>query len=207
MKKNVVIIAGLLGLVCKVSANEIDWGTGTSRIYYGDGITALSTNVVTKTSNTACFVQLIYAGADGTADTANVTSTGAMFDDVVVAWSYIGASQPGSQATSAGRFTRAGATFGYNNINYANGAEFFIRAWDLSSPDFSADTVPSGGHYGNSQLFSVTGNGSTPSVDQFTLTGSYSTILQAVPEPGAVTIAMAGVGILIGYRRYKRFYR
>lgn len=207
MKNKLLLVTGLAGLLTAAQANEIDWGTGTNRIYDLDGLTALSTNVVTKSSTNACLVQLVYAGLNGLADTANLTGTGAMNDDVVVAWSYIGASQPASQSTSAGRFTRAGGTFGYNNTNYANGSMFFIRAWDLPSTNFSAGSVPAGACYGNSSVFSVTGNGGTPAIDQFTLTNNFSTSLQAIPEPGALMSALTGLGLLIGYQRYKRFYR
>ena len=163
--------------------------------------------MVTKTSNTACLVQLIYAGTNGVDDPANLTGTGSTSDDVVVAWTYIGASQPAIQATSAGRFTRAGAALGYNNTSYANGAEFFIRAWDLPSTNFPAGAVPSGGYYGDSPMFTVAGNGTIQTIDQFSLTGNFSTALQAIPEPGAVMVAVLGTGLLIGYRRYKYFRR
>ncbi len=206
MKKFFAVI-GLLGLVFQTSANEIDWGTSASRrIYDNDGFTALSTNLVTKTSNTACFVQLVYAGLNGVADSANKTGTGAMTDDVVVATTYIGKNMPTSQANSAGRFNMSGISYGYDNTTYVDGSKFFIRAWDLPATDYNAGTVPTDGYYGNSQIFTVS-KYSINQLDQFVLTSDFSTTLQAIPEPGALVIGLAGVGLLVGYRRYKLFAR
>ncbi len=205
--KNFFLMVGLWALVFPAPANEIDWGTSASRrIYDNDGFTALSTNLVTKTSNTACFVQLVYAGLNGVADTANRTGTGTMTDDVVVATTYIGKNMPTSQASSAGRFNMSGISYGYDNTTYTDGSKFFIRAWDLSATDFIAGTVPTEGYYGNSQLFTVS-KYSINQIDQFVLTSDFSTTLQAIPEPGALMAGLAGLGLLIGYRRYKRFYR
>ncbi len=203
--KCLAVLAGQL-LVLSAVANEIDWGTGANRIYDFDGVTALSTNVGIKTSNTACLVQLVYAGINGLADTANLTSTGSMSDDVVVAWTYIGASQPASQATAAGRFTRFNP-LGYNNSSYPNDSKFFIRAWDLPSPDFPSGAVPAGAYYGNSQMFIVSNNVTAGPDDQFTMTTSFSTTLLPIPEPAAALAILTGVGLLIIRHRYKMHYR
>jgi len=157
-------------------------------------------------------VQLIYAGANGVADNPTgqlalgAATNGVAGDDVVVAWSWIGRTYP--TASAPGHFTAAS----YSN-NYANGSVFYIRAWEMPASANNTGLIGGTGvagtilYYGDSQYFSVAGNGGTPAVDNFRINQEFSannSSLTVIPEPGSLQLLMfLGTAFLMRRRMRK----
>lgn len=199
---------GLLLILSKTQANEIDWSCiNPHRIFDHTGITALNTNNWSSKGDTSsALIQLVYAGANGTADVAYTAANtnGQTLDDVVVAWKWIGFGV-NTVSTNAGRFNISGVN-AYSN-NYANGSEFFIRAWELPSSALGTGYVPTNSspvYYGDSALFTVQGNLPIPQIDQFTITQDFSTTIQAIPEPTTWVVCLLLGGGIVTIRRLRK---
>lgn len=169
-KLRVACLAGLLaGLTSPVQADFVWFNTVTNRITYAGG----GSNYLVGSSNdpaAACFVQLIYAGANGNPDAAADTGTGVSGDDVVVSNLWVGARVTGD----AGRVN--GGTFSEGDVV----GFYFVRLWTAPTPDFPAGTVPASptNFYGDSALFfnSCTGGICLPGNFDFGGAGGFATL-------------------------------
>ena len=199
------IMAGVVLLVAgnafaQPYTNTIRWQTtGSYQIWDNGGVgTGTPLNPAGPYADgTSFLVQLLYAGANATNDSVNVATAdpyGADNDDVFAAYQWIGYGV--APVAAPGRF---------NADNYENtrpdGSVYFIRAWmyPADAPANGQIAVSSGDFYGDSELFSVSGNTPPPAFDDFYLTADYATTLQVVPEPG--TLALFGLGLVIAALR------
>ncbi|MCX6996349.1 MAG: hypothetical protein NTV49_04525 [Kiritimatiellaeota bacterium] len=194
------------------AANTIDWRSGTNDvIYVSDHLGAIlnpqiETNSALKGDGLSGLIQLIYAGANGTADYAYAASStvggvfsgtigtgvftnGQAVDDVVVAYKWIGFGKP--SGSSPGRWLVSGVNQ-YTNSLYA-GSNFFVRVWELPSAIVGTGDIPTNGvgailYYGNSPTWP------SPVSDPgtFSLSSGFSTTssLTVVPEPGSLTLLL-----------------
>lgn len=201
--KRIICFLALLACVGSYEAsasNTIQWGTQstTGAVLFDSLGNALFGSL--SEDGGGYLVQLIYAGENKVADVADVRELdGATVDDVVVAYAWVGAGKP--PASREGQFTGAQVDNSYNN-----GYAYYIRAWDGASSVVGTGYVPSTTrNYGNSVLYTVSGNTTPPSVDGFYITpdNEFSTNLIAVPEPTTWMLAFFGLGLL-SVRRLKR---
>ena len=183
------IMVALVALVC-VSANaaQINWGD-TSVPYFLDGTD-------TAIAGGAGLVQLVFVGVDGIADWGDL---GGGSDDVIVDFGPMG--QGGGKA-SAGKFVSAYA-YAFD-APYGNGDSFYIRFFDTAdglTGDFGVVGLSAGGTVGSATLFSIAATDDT-GIDSFLPTVTSADM--AVPEPGTIALALAGLGALVARRRKNR---
>lgn len=195
MKKIVVIVVLSVLAVCQANAG-INWFNNLP-ITYANGTTPLIASI--DNASVGCFVQLIYAGANGVIDGAVNSGVGTTVDDTVVAFGFFG--QDDIAATDG--------IFPIHTVASSSGLVtnglYFARAWSAPSENFSSGLVPTSGtnFYGNSATWSFPGS-VPPALDDdfdFTSSGAFATTLSPIPEP-----AMLGLGIvgLISLRFFGR---
>ncbi|HEY8241506.1 MAG TPA: hypothetical protein VIH35_08665, partial [Kiritimatiellia bacterium] len=177
-----LLAMAVTGLVLAGHASaDIAWfNTPTNLVTYSDGLTPLYGY---KGSNDiSCFIQLFYAGTDDAIDTAQNTGTGATDDDMLVAWSYIGANLPGSPgSTSHYGWVSAGTM-----TNEIVSEFYYVRVWTAPSADFNNGYVPTDGtnFYGDSALFQALAGFDSPNPPQnlnFGSDGGFAATLTAIP--------------------------
>ncbi len=191
--RRVLCLAGLCVLAWAAGAPaqaDILWFNASSnRITYASGGTDYLQGH--RTDFTAgCFVQLIYAGSNGTIGMASIFGTGVTEDDEVVATAWMGMNVFGVDVD------------GWLNNSAAAPAVmdqwYFVRAWSAPASDYLNGWVPSLGGvlYGNSTLWQYPGDGIPPADTSFNFGGAsgFSTLLTPVPEPG--TLALCALGLL-----------
>lgn len=134
------------------------------------------------------FAQLIFAGANNTADAFAPSANGVTGDDVVAATKYAG----------QGYFLFEDGFFPLeltpSIIGSAGNGFYFVRVFDAPNPDFelgvSAPIV--GNFYWQSEIHEYTHSPTTPDQWDFAPSGGQTT-LAIVPEPGV--LAMMGLGL------------
>jgi len=219
MKK--ILLSTCLASIGLVSARaDISWLSTGSIV--GPDNNAAPTNFTTPltgnrfSSTTGFFVQLIYAGANGVADSAVNAGVGVTGDDVVISARWIGA---GQTTSPNGRFTAGSPVanplppaFQYEAV----GNKFFVRAWSAPSSGFNttvlaASLVPTTSpvYYGNSALYTSLapdqnndGLNDTQTFDA----GAFvvNVPLGVVPEPttaALLSMGVAGIGMALKRRR------
>jgi len=144
--KEILIAVLAIAAASHAARADINWlNTTNGRITYASGGTNYLSGSLSD-SNGSCFVQLIFAGANKTNDTAVNSGSGVTNDDVVVMTSWMG-KNPGSQQgiCNAGTYT-VGGTGGF----------YFVRAWSAPALDYANGLVPTAptNHYGDSRLYS-----------------------------------------------------
>ncbi len=144
-------------------------------------------------------VQLVYAGLDGIIDAAVGSNVyGVSNDDTIAAYAWIGRLVP--PAFRPGRF------IGPDYDNYRpNGSKYYVRTWEGVSRSSGTGQIPlAPSFYGDSGLFTVTGNTEPPGFEEFFVTTPFSTTSLVVPEPATFAFfAIAGLFAFIKRRFIK----
>ena len=199
MTKKLLIVA-LLTVSTATSHAYIFWfNSSTNRIAGSDGVTPLTGSFSDNT--VGCFVQLVYAGANNSIDNAINSGTGVTGDDVVVSTGWFGQKVFGNVQ-------------GYMDGDdvYEAAGTYYVRAWSAPASNYAAGLVPTGEstYYGNSDTFSY----SVPDPEaevafNFGGTGDGNNIgwstnmsVAAIPEPGAVMLALIGILSARFFRRH-----
>ena len=200
MKKLGIIIAAF-GLAIGSYA-DIEWFHDISEgnPILDEGAVAVVGN--TFDSSVGSFLQLIWAGPNGTIQAADGGATdGAGGDDLVVDTSWIGRNIFGPNDGFAG----AGPAF----TGDLDGGVYYVRAWNQASPNFAGGEIPLiSSFYGNSVVTLTNPNdpiGEPPDLPtSFEFAPNASGTLQttiAIPEP--TVLALFAIG-LIGLRTFRK---
>lgn len=195
MKK--VAIACLIALLSASVYADFDWAnTSTNRLYYNGGSALLDGNA----DNTiGCFVQLIWAGADGQIDDAVLSGTGVTDDDTVESTTWVGNNV----------FLNADGRYAGSTITADDAGSYYVRFWTAPSANYASGFVPtsSTNYYGNTALWSNPGTEPPGDPDVFNSipNGGISATLQvsAIPEPTLLGLGLVGLMTLRMYRRRK----
>lgn len=189
MRKCLAIMT-VLAMAAAANAATINWGyysgdaTGASAwMFEADGTTPVATGYL---------MELVYIGGDG------VVGTG---DDAVWATSTVGFGT--TKAGVAGEGYRAGTAYLFDT-DFTTGDAFAIRFYN------TADASGLAGYVGWDGIDATTANTwaitaiAATGTDTFNtgIAGTTSTV--AVPEPGTIALAIAGLGAVIARRRKNR---
>ncbi len=154
-----LLFLALLVPAC-ASAQNFQWyNTTTTRVRNTDGIA-----LPASTSHLeGCFVQLIYAGPNGTNDLAKcgINTTGATADDLVVDRAWFGYGTGFIYPLEDGCMN---APRNFNAGGYGSGAKFFVRAWTAPASAYNPTNVllsyvpvSETNRYGDSGIFTYSG--------------------------------------------------
>lgn len=194
-----VAIACLIALLSASAYADFNWfNTSTNRLYYNGGSVLLPGNQTD--SSIGCFVQLIWAGADNTIDSAIASGTGVTDDDVVEATTWVGGNIIGG---ASGRYTYS------TTVTADDPGYYYIRFWTAPSANYASGLVPTSttNFYGNTALWSNPGTEPPGATDIFNNipNGGVSATLtaSAIPEPTIVGLGLIGLMTLRLYRRRK----
>jgi len=202
VSKSLVIVAAVISmtLACKDASAvaTIFWGTSTSFFALdNDGVTHITGNA---SSSVAGLVQLVYLGSDGVYNGFQASGTGVKGDDSVLQSVWMGFGTPMSAFTS-GQFASSVTD------SLAAGSKFMILFFDAPSPVFGTSpnsTAPTTGFYGQSAVFTSTGDPASGGTDTFNFTSNLTAGNPvAVPEPTTIALMLAGLGMLVA-RRFVR---
>ena len=217
--KKIIMVASVWMMMVGVSQalNQVQWGTVDGQIYNHTGVggtllNAPITNASQIGASKTALIQLIYAGANGVINVATNPVTlgtltgGVTVDDQVVAWSYVGQGYEAVPNFAAGNFTGSAYT---NSL--ANGAAYYMRAWELPTGSVGTGYIPTNNasvyYYGNSELFYISGNGTIKNVDNFYTTTDFATTssisVTSIPEPGSLQL-LVFLGSAFAMRRRMR---
>jgi hypothetical protein len=191
-------VMAVVALLAVPSYGDFDWfNTSTNRVYYGNGTTLADGDA---SSAIGCFVQLIWAGVNGTFSTPINSGNGIPggSDDQVHLTTWIGNNV---FANPDGRYSGAGTFSSDSNGNYT------VRFWSAPSPDYGNGLVPTSTTNRYAQVSSWANPGSEPpsGADQFNTlpNGGISMTLQAVPEPAIFGLGIIGLLSVRFFRRKK----
>lgn len=165
----------------------INWSSVNGYLNYSNGTVQLSGNL---SSSLGCFVQLLWVGPNGIADSAYYGTgiDGHGGDDVVVDTAWVGA---GGASGGDGWFDGQSVADGGS---VSSGSVYFLRGWSAPASDFASGYVPASGtnRYFNSGLWTYNHINETGDFVDFTQAGgNLDTTLSPIPEP-----AMIGLGII-----------
>jgi hypothetical protein len=173
---------------------DFTWFNSTTNlVYYADALTPLFGNKAD--SGVSCLVQLVYAGLNDAIDPAdNVNSLmGTSDDDLVVAWSHIGANLPGV----AGSTSHYGRVSGGLLSSVVTNGQYFVRAWTAPSAAYASGYAPTapGVTYGNSDLFTALAGYDPPAPPQDFNFGGAGIVasFSPIPEPNSLLLALVGL--------------
>ena len=191
-------VMAVVALLAVPSYGDFNWFNTTSNyVYYGDGTTRVDGDQTQ--SSIGCFIQLIWAGANGTFDAPINSGNGisGTSDDRVHATSWIG----------AGIFTGPSGLYDQSGFTSDSNGNYIVRFWSAPSPDFGNGLVPTSTTNRYNQTASWPNPGSeTPNPpDDFNNlpNGGISLTLQAVPEPAMIALGLVGLVSLRFFRRRK----
>ena len=191
-------VMAVVALLAVPSYGDFDWfNLASNRVYYGDGTTLADGDA---SSSVGCFVQLIWAGANGTFSTPINSGNGIPggSDDQVQLTTWLGNNWFGNPD---GRYAGSGTYTADSNGNYV------VRFWSAPSPDYGNGLVPTSttNRYNQTASWANPGNEPPAGADQFNILpgGGISMTLQAVPEPAMIALGLVGLVSLRFFRRRK----
>lgn len=202
----VIVFAVTLALAPAVRA-DISWFNDFDSLVTYDGGGGLP---AATTYHYACFLQLVFAGADQINNPARYGQyeTGVSGDDVVVdkGWFGFGTEVGGLDEPVAGLMQ---VPISFDTTGYASGAVFFVRAWTAPAADYVNGFVPESAtnYYGDSALYVFTDG--TVNDFNFGREGErvgWSTTGTPVPEPSAGWLGLLG-GTALWRRSRQRHLR
>jgi hypothetical protein len=181
--------------VLQAAGFGIQWAADADYLYYADGTTLLDGDT---SGNTACLIQLLWVGTNGTIDQAYGYGDGTgPTDDRVVDHFYIGA---GAALGADGWFSGGLALEGGDVVS---GRVYFARTWSAPAADYARGKVPSSltNRYGNSGtwLFPAIGDpGDNFDVASPTFSTTLTPAAMPQPELTAMTLAAGQVNLEVG---------
>lgn len=202
---SIIFCAAVLGLALGVRA-DISWFNDPDSLVTYDGGGGLP---AATSYHYACFLQLIFAGADQINNPARYGQyeTGVSGDDMVVdkGWFGFGTEVGGLDEPAAGLMQ---VPISFDTTGYASGAVFFVRAWTAPAADYASGFVPESptNFYGDSALYVFTDG----TVNDFNFgreggRAGWSTADVPVPEPSAGWLSLFGGAILWRRSRQRHF--